>query len=99
MMKRFALSLLLAAPAAAQSISPDPQGSGVIAGAVSWLTGTLLGNVATGLAILAIAIIGILLAVGRLEWGRAALVVVGIFILFGAVSIVSGIRALAGGAA
>lgn len=66
-------AVALAAPASAQSISPDPQGSGVIAGAVNWLTGTLLGNVATGLAILAIAIIGILLAVGRIEWGRAAM--------------------------
>jgi type IV secretion system protein VirB2 len=86
-------------PALAQSISPDPQGSGVIAGALNWLTGTLLGNVATGVAILAVAIIAILLMTGRMEWGRAALVVIGIFILFGAVSIVTGIRSLAGAAA
>lgn len=86
-------------PTLAQSISPDPQGSGVIAGALNWLTGTLLGNVATGVAILAVAIIAILLMTGRMEWGRAALVVIGIFILFGAVSIVTGIRSLAGAAA
>jgi type IV secretory pathway VirB2 component (pilin) len=82
--------------ASAQSISPDPSGSGVIADAVNWLTGTLLGNVATGIAILAVAIIAILLMTGRIEWGRAALVVIGIFVLFGAVSIVSGIRAITG---
>ena len=41
-------------PALAQSITPDPSGSGVIANAVNWLTGTLLGNVATGVAVLAV---------------------------------------------
>lgn len=91
-----AAALLQAERAAAQSISPDPSGSGVIADAVNWLTGTLLGNVATGIAILAVAIIAILLMTGRIEWGRAALVVIGIFVLFGAVSIVSGIRAITG---
>lgn len=91
-----AAALLQAEQTAAQSISPDPSGSGVIADAVNWMTGTLLGNVATGIAILAVAIIAILLMTGRLEWGRAALVVIGIFVLFGAVSIVSGIRAITG---
>lgn len=91
-----AAALLQAERAAAQSISPNPSGSGVIADAINWLTGTLLGNVATGIAILAVAIIAILLMIGRIEWGRAALVVIGIFVLFGAVSIVSGIRAITG---
>lgn len=91
-----AAALLQAERAAAQSISPNPSGSGVIADAVNWLTGTLLGNVATGIAILAVAIIAILLMTGRLEWGRAALVIIGVFVLFGAVSIVSGIRAITG---
>lgn len=101
-MRRFIRQLLAAAAllqaerASAQSISPDPSGSGVIADAVNWLTGTLLGNVATGIAILAVAIIAILLMTGRLEWGRAVLVIVGVFVLFGAVSIVSGIRAITG---
>lgn len=91
-----AATVLAAEPALAQSISPDPSGSGVIADAVNWLTGTLLGNVATGIAILAVAIIAILLMTGRMEWGRAALVVIGIFILFGAATIVGGIRAMTG---
>lgn len=91
-----AAAALAAEPALAQSISPDPSGSGVIADAVNWLTGTLLGNVATGIAILAVAIIAILLMTGRMEWGRAALVVIGIFILFGAATIVGGIRSMTG---
>lgn len=87
---------LAAEPTSAQSITPDPSGSGVIANAVNWLTGTLLGNVATGVAVLAVAIIAILLMTGRMEWGRAALVVIGIFVLFGAVTIVTGIRSITG---
>ncbi len=92
-----AAAIALAAERAdAQSITPDPSGSGVIANAVNWLTGTLLGNVATGVAVLAVAIIAILLMTGRMEWGRAALVVIGIFVLFGAVTIVTGIRSITG---
>ena len=91
-----AAAVLATTPAAAQTISPDPSGSDVIADAVGWLTGTLLGNVATGIAILAVAIIAILLMTGRIEWGRAALVVIGIFILFGAATIVGGIRSITG---
>ena len=91
-----AAALVQAEHALAQSVSPNPSGSGVLADAVNWLTGTLLGNVATGIAILAVAIIAILLMTGRIEWGRAALVVIGIFVLFGAVSIVSGIRTVTG---
>jgi type IV secretory pathway TraG/TraD family ATPase VirD4 len=78
-----AAALLTTTSAAAQTISPDPSGSDVIADAVGWLTGTLLGNVATGIAILAVAIIAILLMTGRIEWGRAALVVIGIFAALG----------------
>lgn len=66
---------LTAAPASAQSISANPGGSSVIAQAVDWLRGTLLGNVATGLAILAVAILGILAMTGRIEWSRAGLAV------------------------
>lgn len=87
---------LTATPTAAQSISANPSGSTVIGDAVDWLRGTLLGNVATGLAILAVAVLGILAMSGRIEWGRAGLVILGIFILFGAVSIVSGIRGITG---
>jgi type IV secretory pathway VirB2 component (pilin) len=92
------VTVAFADPVVAQSITPNPSGSGVIANAVNWLTGTLLGNVATGIAVLAVAVIAILLMTGRMEWGRAALVVIGIFVLFGAVTIVSGIRSIAGGA-
>ncbi|MBA3668631.1 MAG: TrbC/VIRB2 family protein [Sphingomonas sp.] len=91
------LSVALAAPAWAQSAAPDPAGSGPIIGAVNWLQGTLLGNVATAVAVIAVAAIGFMMLTGRMNWKYGATVVVGLFILFGAASIVGGIRSVAGG--
>ena len=87
---------VLAAPAAAQYAANDPAGSGPIVGAVSWLQGTLLGNVATAVAVIAVAAVGFLMLTGRINWKYGATVVLGLFILFGAASIVGGIRSVAG---
>jgi type IV secretion system protein VirB2 len=73
----------------------DPQGSGVIVNAVRWLQGTMLGTVATVAAVIAIASVGFLMLTGRMNWRHGAVVVLGCFILFGAASIVSGIRSAA----
>jgi len=59
--------------------------------------GTLLGNVATAAAVIAVAVVGFMMLTGRIEWRRGLTVVIGCFIIFGAVAIVSGIRSLAGG--
>jgi type IV secretion system protein VirB2 len=88
---------LFAVPAHAQYAAPDPAGSGPIVGAVNWLQGTLLGNVATAVAVIAVAAIGFLMLTGRINWKYGATVVLGLFILFGAASIVGGIRSVAGG--
>jgi type IV secretion system protein VirB2 len=88
---------LFAVPAQAQYAAPDPAGSGPIVGAVNWLQGTLLGNVATAVAVIAVAAIGFLMLTGRINWKYGATVVLGLFILFGAASIVGGIRSVAGG--
>jgi type IV secretion system protein VirB3 len=48
-----------AAPARAQTTNFDPQGSGPILNAVNWLQGTLLGNVATALAVIAVGATGL----------------------------------------
>ncbi len=90
------LTLLLSAPAAAQYAAPDPAGSGPITGAVDWLQGTLLGNVATAVAVIAVAAVGFMMLTGRVNWKYGATVVLGLFILFGAASIVGGIRSVAG---
>ncbi len=88
---------IAASPVSAQYAAPDPAGSGAIFGAVSWLQGTLLGNVATAVAVIAVAAIGFMMLTGRMNWRYGATVVVGLFILFGAGSIVGGIRSVAGG--
>ncbi len=96
-MTRFNRSLLplgvLAAPAAAYA---DPAGSGPIVAALSWLQGTLMGNVATAVAVIAVAMVGFMMLTGRLNWRFGATVILGCFILFGAASIVAGIQSTAG---
>jgi type IV secretion system protein VirB2 len=81
--------------ASAQDSFSDPSGSGPIIGALSWLQGTLLGTVATVVAVIAVASIGFLMLTGRLNWRYGATVILGCFVLFGAATIVSGIRATA----
>ena len=92
-----ALALLPTAAYAQTTAQLDPQGSGAILGAVSWLQGTLLGNVATAVAVVAVAAVGFMMLTGRMNWRYGATVVLGLFILFGAASIVAGIRSAAGG--
>ena len=80
--------------AAAASYS-DPAGSGVIVAAVRWLEGTLLGTIATVVAVIAVASVGFLMLTGRINWRYGATVILGCFILFGAASIVAGIQSTA----
>lgn len=79
------------------AIPADPQGSGVIIGAVNWLQGTLLGTVATVAAVIAVAAVGFMMLTGRINWRHGATVIIGCFVLFGAASIVAGIRSAAAG--
>lgn len=58
--------------------------------AVDWLTGTLLGSIAAGLCVLAVAVVGFLMLQGRLPIRRAAAVIVGCFVLLGAPVIAGG---------
>lgn len=92
-----AFGALAAGAAQAQSTSLDPAGSGVILNAVNWLQGTLLGNVATALAVIAVGATGLMMLTGRIDWRRGAVVILGCFILFGAASIVAGIRSVSTG--
>ncbi len=79
-------------PAAARA---DPAGSGPIVGALGWLQGTLMGNVATAVAVIAVAMVGFMMLTGRMNWRFGATVILGCFILFGAASIVAGIQSTA----
>lgn len=87
-------AILASSPAIAQSYS-DPAGSGPIVGAVQWLQGTLLGTVATVVAVIAVAFVGFMMLTGRMNWRYGATVILGCFILFGAASIVGGIQSAA----
>ena len=73
----------------------NPQGSGPIVSALLWLQGTLLGNVATAVAVIAVAMVGFMMLTGRMNWRFGATVIIGCFILFGAGAIVSGIQSTA----
>lgn len=81
--------------ALAQDGLSDPAGSGPIISAVHWLQGTLLGTVATVVAVVAVATVGFLMLTGRINWRYGATVILGCFILFGAASIVAGIQSTA----
>jgi type IV secretion system protein VirB2 len=95
LLSRFAGLTALLLPAAAHAQGVDPAGSGPIVGALSWLQGTLLGNVATAVAVMAVAAVGFMMLTGRMNWRFGATVNIGCFILFGAASIVAGIQSAA----
>jgi type IV secretion system protein VirB2 len=86
-------ALALSAPAVAAQA--NPQGSGPIVAALAWLQGTLLGNVATAVAVIAVAMVGFMMLTGRMNWRFGATVIIGCFILFGAGTIVAGIQSAA----
>lgn len=95
--RKFTLgAALLLAPTAAHAQAADPAGSGPIVAALMWLQGTLLGNVATAIAVMAVAAVGFMMLTGRLNWRFGATVIIGVFILFGAGAIVSGIQSATG---
>lgn len=99
MRRTLPLLALLALPETAQAqVAANPQGSGPIVAALMWLQGTLMGNVATAVAVMAVAAVGFMMLTGRLNWRFGATVIIGVFILFGAASIVAGIQSAAGGA-
>ena len=89
------VALVAAARPGAALAQANPQGSGPIVSALNWLQGTLLGNVATSVAVIAVAMVGFMMLTGRLNWRVGATVIIGCFILFGSAAIVSGIQSTA----
>jgi type IV secretory pathway VirB2 component (pilin) len=70
----------------------DPQGSSAILAATQWVSGTLLGTLATVIGVIAIAWVGLMMLSGHVDLRRGVSVVLGCFILFGAPTIVKGLR-------
>ena len=89
------LGALAALVAASPALAQDPAGSGPISGALNWMQGTMLGSVATAVAVMAVAAVGFMMLTGRMNWRFGATVILGCFILFGAASIVAGIQGAA----
>lgn len=95
-LSRLTAAGLLLSPGAALAQQADPQGSGPIVAALAWLQGTLLGSIATVVAVMAVAAIGFMMLTGRMNWRFGASVIIGVFILFGAATIVAGIQSTVG---
>jgi type IV secretion system protein VirB2 len=76
----------------------DPPAGPVLAEAGGWITGTLFGDLAASLCVIAVAFVGILLMMGRLAVRDGLRVVLGCFVLLGAPIIATGLRDAARGA-
>ena len=90
---QLAAALFAFLPSAA--FAQDPAGSGPIVSALAWMQNTLLGSVATAVAVMAVAAVGFGMLTGRMNWRFGATVIIGVFIIFGAASIVGGIQSAA----
>ena len=96
--ERAAAPMIFAGYGAAPGPLVDPPGSSVVVAAVAWLQGTLLGSVASIVAVIAIASVGLMMLSGRVNIRYGLTVILGCFILFGASTIAAGIMAsLSGG--
>lgn len=73
----------------------DPPTVNPLAAAVQWLEGLALGSIATSVALIAVAAIGMMMLSGRVPIRRGASVLLGCFILFGAQAIAKGIQTAA----
>jgi type IV secretory pathway VirB2 component (pilin) len=85
--------LLVVVGSSALAQAAAPAGSSVFVSAASWVEGTMLGTIATAVAVIAVASVGLLMLSGRLDARRGLIVVAGCFILFGARSLVDGLQA------
>lgn len=84
----FALLMLVSGSASLA----DPIAPGPLLAAASWTQATLVGTMATLVAVIAVAAIGAMMLTGRVDLRRGLMVVLGCFVLFGASSIAAGIR-------
>ncbi len=80
---------------ASPSLANTPPGAGPILASVTWIQDTLLGNVATTIAVIAVSVVGFMMLTGRMNWRHGVTVVLGCFVLFGAAAIVAGIQSAA----
>ena len=82
-------------PSQASGFATYPGEPSVFVAASEWVQATLLGSLATAVAVMAVATVGLLLLTGRVNLKRGLTVIVGCFILFGASSIANGLSGAA----
>jgi type IV secretion system protein VirB2 len=78
-----------------QASLTDPPPASAITSAASWVSDLLFGPVASVIAIIAIAWVGLAMLSGRVDIRRGLSVVFGCFLLFGAKGIADGLRSAA----
>lgn len=81
--------------AAQQSLFEAP-GSAPMLESAQWLEGLMLGQIALGICVIAVALIGALMLAGRLPLREGMRVVLGCFVLLGAPVIANGLYQLGG---
>lgn len=69
----------------------EPSGRNALGDSAGWIADTMLGSVATGLCVLAVAFVGVMMLTGRLDWRQGIRVILGCFIIFGAPVIAAGL--------
>jgi len=77
-------------PITPQSSLFEPANSTPVVSSVEWISGVLLGPIAVGLCILAVAFVGALMLTGRLPLRQGMRVALGCFVLLGAPVIAAG---------
>lgn len=80
------------------SVAPslfDAPAAPVLPSAAGWVTGTLFGDVAVILCVIAVALVGIMLMIGRIGIRDGMRMVIACFVLLGAPAIAAGLRSAA----
>ena len=97
-MNRTKIETVVAAACLASALSAQAAfaQSNPILGAATWIKDILMGPVATTVAVIAVAMVGFMMLTGRMNWKHGAVVILGLFILFGAPHIVDSIQSAAG---
>ncbi len=71
-----------------------PDGNHAMVDAARWIDGLLLGPIATAIAVVAMALLGFAMLMGRIDIRRGLSVFLGCFLLFGARGIAEGLRSV-----
>ena len=88
-MNRAKVSAALTAAVMMVSDAALAQSSNPVLGAANWVRDLLMGAFATTVAVIAVAMVGFMMLTGRMNWKHGAIVILGLFILFGAPHIVA----------